>query len=433
MLCKDPGSWTAHLGATCVLPEGFSLHATSLEFFPREKPSAKPYQMRMSLIRAQDPCRSFGALFTRNAFPGAPVLVGRSRLDSPSVQAILVNNRISNVGSPTGVDDSLALCAEAGRLMGMDAGAVFPSSTGIIGWSLPVDAMTAALPRLVAEESRTDVPGFARAIMTTDSYPKAFSVSVGEGTILGFAKGAGMIEPHMATMLVFLLTDLDMDRDVLRRSLSGAVEKSFNCISVDSDQSTSDSCFLLSSARKPGVSEDVFAEALGRVCTRLATHVVRNGEGTAHVIRATVTGFGSHGLNRDVGKAVVNSPLVKTAVYGNDPNVGRIVSSLGDFLGNRGLALDASRLRITLGDAEVFSKGAFRIVEGLEERLSALLKDAWQDPALAGFPHQDRFVDIGITLAPAAGASGDSAASGAVVWGSDLGYEYVKENADYRS
>lgn len=429
LCCNNPQEWTDHIRSACVLPEGFSLHATNLEFFPVEKPSAKPYPMRLSLIKAHRPCTAFGAVFTRNAFPGAPVLIGRERLGRPAMQAILINNKISNVGSPSGREDSLALCAEAGRVLGIDGEAVFPSSTGIIGWSLPVQAMKQALPALAQPAAVADIPRFAQAIMTTDSYPKAFSVPVGQGTILGFAKGAGMIEPNMATMLVFLLTDVCISRQDLQAVLARVVDRSFNCISVDSDQSTSDSCFIMSSGLKPAVPLDQFETALGAVCAHLAAHVVRNGEGTAHVMRVTVAGLGSWSLNREAAKAVVNSPLVKTAVYGNDPNIGRIVASLGDFLGNRGLALDRQRLRISLGGTEVFGQGAFRIRPGLEEELSALLKAAWQDPALVGYPHQDRTVDIRISLDGPLGPEDREA----VVFGSDLGYEYVKENADYRS
>jgi glutamate N-acetyltransferase/amino-acid N-acetyltransferase len=265
----------------------------------------------------------------------------------------------------------------------------------------------------------------ARAIMTTDSYPKAFSVKVGQGHVFGIAKGAGMIEPNMATMLVFLMTDLDQPRAELQAALGRVVDATFNCISVDSDQSTSDMCILLSSQSKPRIPAAEFEAALHQLCENLATHVVRNGEGTAHVMRVTVKGLGDDRLCREAGKAIVNSPLVKTAVYGNDPNVGRLLAALGDFLGNQGQRLDAARLTVSLCGQVVFDRGVFQLSAETEATLSAALRQARQDPTVQGYPQHDRFVDIECALSSGAGA--------ARVLGSDLGYEYVKENADYRS
>lgn len=418
-------AWHQALRQSVRLPDGFKLASTALEFMPRERPSEKPYPMRLSLIKSDKPSDSFAGVFTRNAFPGAPVLLARERIKGRFAQAFLINNKVSNVGSPSGVEDAKSLGAELATLAGIDAESVFPASTGIIGWSLPVEAMKKALPTLVSNLGKSDALDLARSIMTTDSYPKAFSVLVGQGTITGFAKGAGMIEPNMATMLVFILTDLDQPRDELDEALRAAVNVSFNRISVDSDQSTSDMCFVLSSKIKPRVAKDEFAAALEALCKELSAHVVRNGEGTAHVIRVRVSGFGSDELCRDAGKAIVNSPLVKTAIYGNDPNVGRLISSLGDFMGNKGLVLPANALTLSLCGIEVFSGGAFRIDAQTEVHLSKALSNARQDPEIQGYPQHDRYVDIEVRIANGAGF--------AEVLGSDLGYEYVKENADYRS
>lgn len=428
---NSPESWAAAIAAQARLPDGFRLATSALEFIPQERPEGKPYPMRLSLVMADKPTTAFAGMFTRNAFPGAPVLVGREMLKGSQAQAILINNKVSNVGSPTGVADSRALCAGIARECGIDPKLIFPSSTGIIGWSLPVPAMSAALPGLAAKLGIAKPLDIARSIMTTDSYPKAFSVDVGSGTIFGFAKGAGMIEPNMATMLVFILTDLDQPRAEMQTSLEWAVNQSFNCISVDSDQSTSDSCLMLSSQRAPAVSASEFDTALLGLCRKLAGHIVRNGEGTAHVMRVRVSGLGDAALCRDAGKAIVNSPLVKTAMYGNDPNVGRLISSLGDFLGNRGLPLPADRLRLSLCGTEVFSHGAFYLSAQTEIILSAALKNARQDPTVQGYPQHERYVDIEVTVDPVVGA--DATPVVVEVLGSDLGYEYVKENADYRS
>ncbi len=407
------------------LPEGFRVGTGELAFFPRERSLQTPLPMRLTLILLDEPSGDFAGVYTRNTFPGAPVLIGRQRLDGAQVRGVLINNKISNVRAPRGVEDAEELLSELGRLVGAPAGEFFPASTGIIGWSLPVPEMKAALPALVRGLHGGSCLDAARAVMTTDSYPKLKSLPVGRGTLLGFGKGAGMIEPNMATMLIFLLTDLAIPRDILRRCLSRAVERSFNCISVDGDQSTSDTALLLSSGRKPAVPEEEFQAALDKVCGDLAVEIVRNGEGTAHVIRVRVSGAPSFETAREAGKAVVNSPLVKTAVYGNDPNVGRILSAVGDYAGNRGLRTDPRAVRIRLGGEEIFRDGSFLLDGEKEKRLSAYLTSAMMDPEGKKFPPHDRTVDIDISL-----GMGDGEA---LVHGSDLSHEYIRENADYRS
>ncbi len=169
--------------------------------------------------------------------------------------------------------------------------------------------------------------------MTTDLYPKVRRASVGRGSIVGIGKGAGMIEPNLATMLVFLLTDIAIPRVELRRMLVPAVDCSFNCMSIDSDTSTSDTVLLLSSGAVPCLDPAAFEKALTQVCQDLAEDMPRNGEGVHHVLRVQVTGAPSEVLARGVGKSVVNSPLFKCAVCGNDPNVGRLVCAIGKHIG----------------------------------------------------------------------------------------------------
>src|SRR5512138_3672619 len=195
----------AWLETQAALPEGFRVGTAALEFVPVEVP--KPARMRVTLLALDAPTPAFAATFTRNAFPGAPVLVGRRRLDAPALGAIVVNNKVSNVCAPGGVEAAERVCAEAARALGLSPSEVLPSSTGVIGWRLPVEAMAAALPRAVASlQARSALPA-AEAIMTTDLYPKVRRADLAGGSIVGIAKGAGMIEPDLATMLVFLLTD----------------------------------------------------------------------------------------------------------------------------------------------------------------------------------------------------------------------------------
>jgi glutamate N-acetyltransferase/amino-acid N-acetyltransferase len=211
----------------------------------------------------------------------------------------------------------------------------------------------------------------------------------------------------------------------MQEILGRVCERTFNCISVDSDQSTIDTVFLFSSGIKPEPSAAEFEAALEEVCANLARNIVRNGEGTAHVIRVQVRGAANFTQARDFGKAVVNSPLVKTAVYGNDPNVGRIISAIGDFAGNAGAAFHAEDLTVNLGGEVIFHDGAFRLDAEKEKRLSAYFREAAMDPAKKTFPPHDNYVDIALEMK-------DGQAE-AIVYGSDLSHEYVTENADYRS
>jgi len=313
---------------------------------------------------------------------------------------------------------------------------VLPSSTGVIGWRLPAEAMVEALPRAAAALQAESALPAAEAIMTTDLYPKVRRVEVGDGSIVGIAKGAGMIEPNLATMLVYLLTDLDVPREALRAALDEAVEPSFNCITVDSDTSTSDTVVLLSSRRRAAPPAADFRDALARVCGDLAEDVVRNGEGVHHVVRVRVTRARTFDEARGVAKAVANSPLLKAAVNGNDPNVGRLLCAVGKHAGAVGLPLDPAKVRMKVGGEAVFEVGAMRLDAEKERRLVQHMKSAElyaSAPARDGLtfrpsvehPPHERRVEIEIDL----GVGPSSCA----VLGADLSHEYVTENADYRS
>jgi glutamate N-acetyltransferase/amino-acid N-acetyltransferase len=429
----DRAAHRAWLASQAALPAGFRVGRARFEFVPREAP--KPAAMNLTLIALDRPSPAFAAMFTRNAFPGAPVVIGRRRLAEPALGAIVVNNKISNVCAPGGVEAAERVCAEAGRLLGFEAAQVLPSSTGVIGWGLPVEAMIAALPQSVAALAGGSALPAAEGIVTTDLYPKVRRAEVGGGSIVGIAKGAGMIEPNMATMLVYLLTDLAVPRADLRAMLPRAVDASFNAISVDSDTSTSDTVVLLSSGLGARPNAGDFERALHTVCRDLAEDVVRNGEGVRHVIRVGVRQAASAVLARSLGKAIVNAPLFKCAVAGNDPNVGRLVQAVGKHVGAHAAGTDLSRLRLSLGGVEIFANGSFQLdpakeaalvahLRGAELYASAPPKDGVFAPPI-DYPPHERCVEIEVEL-------GNGAAT-AVVLGGDLTHEYVSENADYRS
>ena len=391
--------------------------------------------MTLTIIAADEPTRNFAAVFTRNAFPGAPVIVGRQRLAEETLGAIVVNNKISNVCAPAGVEISEQICEAAGKLLGLDRTQVLPSSTGVIGWSLPADAITAALPQAIDSLSNRSILPAAEGIVTTDLYPKIRRADLGGGSIVGIAKGAGMIEPNLATMLVYILTDIDVPRDELRAMLSRAVEPSFNSISIDSDTSTSDTVVVLSSSRIPCPNLLEFEAGLKRVCLDLAEDVVRNGEGVRHVIRVSVKRAASAELARALGKVIVNAPLFKCAVAGNDPNVGRLVQAVGKYVGAHAPNTDLSRVLFKMGGIEIFSHGVFQLNPGKEAALVAHLRSAELYTSLppkdgvfsaaVDFPPHERCVEIEVDL-----GTGEYDAT---ILGGDLTHEYVSENADYRS
>lgn len=408
------------------LPDGFKTAVASLEFYPKEKPSQKPYKMNLNAIVLDQATSLFAGMFTRNRFPGAPVIIGKNRVKGKSLRAVLINNKISNVCAPKGVEASERLCAEFARAIGCRAEEVIPCSTGIIGWSLPVEEMSAKLPTLVSELKGDSYFKIAQGIMTTDSFPKMRSYRFSNGaTIAITGKGAGMIEPNLATMLVYIATDVRLPRSFFNQALREAVEGSFNTISIDSDQSTSDTVLLLSSGLKTGVTKNEFKTVLKKLCRELAEDIVRNGEGTSHVIEVSVSGAKNKAEAKAIGKAVVNSPLVKSAIYGNDPNVGRILSSVGDFLGNCGLSADAVDFSIRIGGEPVFENGVFHLDTDKEERLYQYFKKTSLPEQSPGFPVHSERTCIEVALKRGNGT--------AVVLGSDLSFQYVRENAEYRS
>ena len=423
----------AWLASQAALPAGFRVGTTRFDFVPREAP--KPAKMTLTLIALDRPTPDFAAAFTKNAFPGAPIIVGRKRLNAPALGAIIVNNKISNVCAPGGVETAERVCVEAARLLGLAPTAVLPSSTGVIGWSLPTDAIIAALPQAVSALAGGTILPAAEGIVTTDLYPKIRRADVGGGSIVGIAKGAGMIEPNLATMLVYVLTDLAVPRGELRAMLAKAIDASFNAISIDSDTSTSDTVALISSGRVPCEDFGAFERGLHTVCRDLAEDVVRNGEGVRHVIRVRVTRAASPVLARALGKAIVNAPLFKCAVAGNDPNVGRLVQAIGKHIGAFAPQTDLSKLRAAMGGVDIFANGVFQLDPSKEAALIAHLRGAELYASAApkdgvfsapiDFPPHERCVELEIEV-------GNGAAS-ATVLGGDLTHEYVSENADYRS
>ena len=310
---------------------------------------------------------SAAVMFTRNRVAAAPVEVGRKHLRKSKgrVRAVLVNAGNANcaTGAP-GIAVAEQSCEALGRALEAAPEFIIPSSTGIIGVPLPVEKLVAAVPAVV-EALADDVDAlkaFASAIMTTDTCMKLASTEFAAGKktvrIAGVCKGSGMIHPNMATMLVYLFTDLDAEPRALQAALKVAVEPTFNAISVDGDTSTNDTVLLLASAASTvklgasGVAKK-FAEALRAVCASLAEQVVRDGEGAQHLVRLRINGAKTVEEARTIARSIANSPLVKTAWAGCDPNWGRILSSVG----KSGVAVDPAKIHIFFGPQQVCKNG----------------------------------------------------------------------------
>ena len=381
------------------------------------------YANRTDVMLAEAEAGStIAGVFTRSSTRAAPVLDCQAKLARLKGTAsgkigIVVNSGNANAFTGNnGLKSVAAVTGAAADALGTTPDLVFSSSTGVIGEPLPHDRIVARLQTMVQDLSADKVDEAARAIMTTDTFPKGATAQCEVGgkkvQIAGFAKGSGMIAPDMATMLVYIFTDAAIDQPVLQQILSELTIPTFNAITVDGDTSTSD-CLLLVATGKAGNppitsvdSAGPFREALHKVMLELAHLVVRDGEGATKFIEVAVTGAESDAAAHTVGLAIANSPLVKTAFAGEDPNWGRIVMAVG----KSGEFADRDRLTIRFGDILVAENGW--VSPGYREELGAnYMKNAELKVS----------VDLGV---------GEGAAT---VWTCDLTHQYITINADYRS
>jgi glutamate N-acetyltransferase/amino-acid N-acetyltransferase len=288
------------------------------------KPTAKDIALFASEVDA-----AAAAVFTRNKFPGAPILLGRETIRGGVLRGVIVNTKVSNVATgAAGLDHARRMAAATAVELGVDAGRILVSSTGVIGAPLPIEKIERGIRGMAAELQDNPIVG-AEGIMTTDSHPKAVSLSVDDATITWVAKGSGMIEPNMATMLAFIFTDARFSAPELDRMLRAAVDLSFNMLTVDGDTSTSDTCAMLANGLAGTVGADEFLEALIAGSIRMTEVLARDGEGAQHLVRAIVRGARDNADARRIAKSLMNSPLVKTMVHGADPNVGRLLMAVG--------------------------------------------------------------------------------------------------------
>lgn len=375
------------------------------------------YQGRTDVMMARlAPGTAMAGVFTRSATRSAPVLDCQAKigLDSAEGAAIIVNSGNSNAFTgKNGVVSTRAVTTAAAETLGLPETRVFSSSTGVIGEPLPHERITAKLSELAQTLDKGAIAAAARAIMTTDTFPKGAAAEISiDGKpvkIAGIAKGSGMIAPDMATMLVYIFTDAAAERSELQAMLSELTDVTFNCITVDSDTSTSDT-LLVAATGASGVKVDgkttAFREALHGVMLDLAHQVVRDGEGATKFVEVAVTGAASDADAKTHAMAIANSPLIKTAIAGEDPNWGRVVMAIG----KSGAAADRDLLTIRFGDLLVAENGW----------VSPSYKEADAAAYMKG-----EYLRIGVDLGLGQGKC--------TVWTCDLTHGYIEINADYRS
>lgn len=365
----------------------------------------KPRGRDLSLF-VSDVDAAAAALFTRNRFPGAPVILGRETARGGVLRAIIVNSRVSNVATgEEGIANARRMAAAAAAEVGTVPEHVLVSSTGVIGVPLPIDKIEHGVRGMAADLVPDPMVG-AEGIMTTDTHPKAISLRVGNATITVVAKGSGMIEPNMATMLAYIFTDARLNAAALDRMLRDAAFVSFNMLSVDTDTSTSDTCVIMANGMAGDVDEGAFNDALQAACIRMAEMLARDGEGATKLLRITVRSAATVGEARRVAKSLVNSPLIKTMAHGADPNVGRILMAIGKCF-----------------DVAIANDNVLASINGIpvvENGMRAGFEDSQVRESLRA-DTVDLEVDLGAGTAEA------------VAYGCDLTAGYVKENAAYYS
>jgi len=376
----------------------------------------KPAGLDLALIAADRPCAAAG-VFTTNRAVAAPVVVSREHLASGRARAIVVNAGCANAATgEAGLRDAREMAADTARALGGDPGEVVVASTGVIGVPLPMAKVRSGIAAAAGQLSRHGGEAASRAILTTDTRPKAVSVPLtlaGRGaTLAGMAKGAGMIAPNLATMLAFFTTDAAIEPGLLRRALVEAVGESLNRITVDGDTSTNDTAVILASgaAGAPalgteGADFDAFRAALVAAARRLAEAIVRDAEGATRIAEVRVEGAPSAAAADRIARTIAESPLVKTALHGGDPNWGRILAAAG----RAGVDVELSRADIFLGDVWVAEHGAAR---------------AYDETAAAAAMRED---PVRLRLHLHAGPSSGW------LWTSDLSRGYIDINAHYRS
>jgi glutamate N-acetyltransferase / amino-acid N-acetyltransferase len=377
----------------------------------------KKDKLDLGLVFSEVPASAF-AVFTKNKFQAAPILVSKEHLKNNKAQAIIVNSGNANACTgDEGIRDARKMCEETGKILGLKTEDVVVASTGVIGLNLPMEKILKGISGLKSKIKEKNDNNFSKAIMTTDTIMKTSAVKVNidgaEYHIFGTSKGSGMIHPNMATMLGFIFTDANIDDKLLEESFKKCIEKSFNSVTIDGDTSTNDSCYIFKNAsaknslinKKSSEEYDTFCEALNYVAVDLAKQIAFDGEGATKFIEIEVKNVKTEEEAKTIGMSVAKSSLVKTAFFGEDANWGRIICAVG----YSGVEFDINKVDLSFGNLSVFEKG--KNLNFSEEEAKKIL--------------QKREIKTIINM--------NSGNKNWTVWTSDLSYDYVKINGSYRT
>ena len=381
-----------------ALPNGFHSHVANIGV----KDDTDDF-----VVVAADSTSPCAAVFTKSRFAGASVTVSRANVADGRARAVVVISKNANVATGRqGHDDAVEVARSVADRLGCEPTDVIITSTGVIGRRYPIDRIRAGVAALPGTLTSEDADGPARGMMTTDTVPKLAEATIAGSSarIVGMAKGVGMIEPDMATHISLMFTDAELSSDELDAAFRRVVDRTFNCVSIDTDTSTSDSSVIMASGAAGPVDLEAFESALHDVALALTKQIARDGEGAHSLIEVHVDAARDVAQAKRVAKAIVNSPLVKTAVHGGDPNWGRVAMAVGKCSDD--VDIDQDAVVIRFGETEVYPR---------------LLDDA----ALAGLSNYMRGSDVRIHVTLGTGTDAST------VWGCDLSDDYVRFNADY--
>ena len=380
------------------LPQGFGAYVANI--------GIKDNSQDLTLVVAESTCVAAG-VFTQSRFAGPSVVVSRENIVDNSARAVVVISKNANVATGAeGMSNAREVVRTVAAKIGCEANEVLIASTGVIGRQYPMQNVRAGLAAIPKSFNNTSVEDVARGIMTTDTLHKTAEATIDGSTarVVGVAKGVGMIEPNMATLITMIFTDASLDKASLDQIFRRVIDKTFNCVSVDTDTSTSDTAIVLASGKAGAVNAASFEAALCEVALSLTKQVARDGEGAEKLIEVCVDGARDARQAKLVAKSIVNSPLVKTAVHGADPNWGRVAMAVGKCSDERDI--DESKVVIRFGTQEVYP--TFVDASGLD--------------ALSKYMRSDT-VRIHVTL--------NTGSADCTVWGCDLTDGYIRINADY--
>ncbi|MEK6808418.1 MAG: bifunctional glutamate N-acetyltransferase/amino-acid acetyltransferase ArgJ [Nanoarchaeota archaeon] len=384
--------------------EGMGITSVSGIYCLGENIGIKSAKKDFAVIYSERLANAVG-VFTKNEIKGAPVIVSTKKLKSGKAQAIIINSGISNVCTgEQGIKDAVETARLGGEELGIPEEYVLVSSTGLIGAYLPMDKIRVGIKGIKDRLSKNSMAP-AEAILTTDTKLKQIAIRIDKVTIAGIAKGAGMINPNMATMLVFIMSDAEIDSKYLGKMLKNSVDKSFNMITIDNDTSTSDSVFLFANGIAGKISYSKFQEGLDFVCKELAKLIARDGEGATKLIEVIVKNARTETQAKKIAKSIAGSNLFKSAMFGSDPNWGRIMSAVGYSYTN----ITQNSIDVYINKDKIVSGGVG--VNFDREKISNLLKS----------DKVQITVDLHLGI------------KSAVAYGCDLTYDYVKINAQYHT